>query len=76
MAIAGILIFSLGMSSLSKSISFKSNPSIPHIQCPYCKSVHTTKIQTLDRMGFIILSGAASGKIGKQWHCNDCKSNF
>ena len=76
MAVAGIFIFLLGMSSMSKSNSFKSNPKIPHIQCPYCKSVHTTKIQTLDRMGSIILTGAASGKIGKQWHCNDCKSDF
>ena len=48
----------------------------PTIICPYCKSDNTVKIDTISRMGSIFIAGAASGKIGKQWHCNNCKSDF
>lgn len=48
----------------------------PIIYCPYCKSDNTVKIDTISRMGSIFIAGAASGKIGKQWHCNNCKSDF
>ncbi|MCM1166214.1 MAG: hypothetical protein NC299_06970 [Lachnospiraceae bacterium] len=44
--------------------------------CPYCKSEDVVKIDAFDRAGSVILVGLASGKIGKQWHCNDCKSDF
>ncbi len=48
----------------------------PHVECPYCHSKDTEKISTISRAVSISLVGAASGKIGKQWHCNNCKSNF
>lgn len=51
-------------------------PNKPVIYCPYCKSDNTVKIDTISRMGSIYIAGAASGKIGKQWHCNNCKSDF
>lgn len=44
--------------------------------CPYCKSTNTEKISTVSRAVSVSLVGAASGKIGKQWHCNNCKSDF
>lgn len=44
--------------------------------CPYCKSTNTEKISTVNRAVSVSLVGAASGKIGKQWHCNNCKSDF
>ena len=44
--------------------------------CPYCKSADTKKISTLNRAVSVSLVGAASGKIGKQWHCNHCGSDF
>ncbi len=50
--------------------------SQPTIECPYCHSVNVTKIDALNRTGSILLFGLASGKIGKQWHCNNCKSDF
>lgn len=44
--------------------------------CPYCKSTNTEKISTMSRAVSVSLVGAASGKIGKQWHCKQCGSNF
>ena len=48
----------------------------PHIECPYCHSKDTEKIGTISRAVSISVAGAASGKIGKQWHCKNCNSNF
>ena len=47
-----------------------------HIQCPYCHSSNITKIDTFDRVISTGLFGLASKKLGKQWHCNTCKSDF
>ena len=44
--------------------------------CPYCKSADTKKLTALNRAVSVSLVGAASGKIGKQWHCNHCGSDF
>lgn len=46
------------------------------VVCPYCKSTNTEKISTMSRAVSVSLVGAASGKLGKQWHCNNCKSDF
>lgn len=46
------------------------------ITCPYCKSTNVSKISTLGRSISVGLFGLASGKVGKQWHCNGCKSDF
>lgn len=46
------------------------------VHCPYCNSTNVTKISTVDRVVSTGLFGLASKKIGKQWHCNECKSNF
>lgn len=48
----------------------------PHVPCPYCKSTNTEKISTVSRAVSVSLVGAASGKLGKQWHCKNCGSNF
>lgn len=46
------------------------------VVCPYCHSANTEKISTMSRAVSVSLVGAASGKIGKQWHCKQCGSNF
>ena len=46
------------------------------VVCPYCKSTNTERISTVSRAVSVSLVGAASGKIGKQWHCKNCNSNF
>lgn len=52
----------------------KSRPNA--VQCPYCKSWQTEKIGTGERVVSIAVAGPASGKIGKQFHCNKCGANF
>lgn len=46
------------------------------IQCPYCKSFDSKKISAGSRIVSTGLFGLGSSKIGKQWHCNSCKSDF
>ncbi len=46
------------------------------IECPYCHSTDTRKIGYFDRGLSVALLGLESTKIGKQWHCNHCGSNF
>lgn len=50
--------------------------SQPTITCPYCQSTNVSKIGTLGRMVSVGFWGLASGKVGKQWHCNKCGSDF
>lgn len=45
-------------------------------KCPICNSTDVVKISTLSRATSVGLLGIASSKIGKQWHCNNCKSDF
>lgn len=45
-------------------------------KCPYCQSTNLKKITVSDRFISVGLFGLASKKIGKQWHCNNCKSDF
>lgn len=53
----------------------KNNPLIT-VECPYCHCNDTKKIKTTGRVFSTGLFGFGSGKIGKQWHCNTCKSDF
>lgn len=48
----------------------------PLVFCPYCGSADTRKISTASRTASVAVVGVASSKIGKQWHCNKCKSDF
>lgn len=45
-------------------------------KCPYCQSTDLKKITGSDRFISVGLFGLASKKVGKQWHCNNCKSDF
>ena len=56
---------------------FNTHPSSnTTIECPYCHSTNTHKLSTISRGTSTLMFGLASGKIGKQWHCNKCGSNF
>ena len=60
-----------------KEIADRSSIYTPtFITCPYCHSTNVSKISTIDRGISVGMTGLASGKLGKQWHCNKCKSNF
>lgn len=46
-------------------------------KCPYCNSTNLKKISGFSKAGSVALFGIfAVGKVGKQWHCNSCKSDF
>lgn len=46
------------------------------VHCPYCKSTNVKKISASSRVGSVMILGIFSKKIGKQWHCNSCGSDF
>ena len=48
----------------------------PKVKCPYCSSGNVTKISNIQRSLSTYLLGLGSSKIGRQWHCNDCNSDF
>lgn len=49
---------------------------LPTVVCPYCQSTNLKKLDVIDRGVSFGLFGFASSKVGKQWHCNNCKSDF
>ena len=61
---------------LHAAVAKRDEERHPHIECPYCHSTNTEKITTLNRSISVSLVGAASSKLGKQWHCKNCNSNF
>lgn len=46
------------------------------VHCPYCNSTNVNKLSSTKKAMSIIGFGILSNKIGKQWHCNNCKSDF
>lgn len=62
--------------SRQEILSGKLNDNRTDVSCPYCHSTNTSKIGTLSRVVSTGLFGFASKKIGKQWHCNQCGSDF
>ena len=57
---------------LSQEYQYRNNA-----ECPYCHSKSTKKISGLSKVGSVVLWGVfAVGKVGKQWHCNNCNSDF
>lgn len=55
---------------------YKPTPK-PKVTCPYCQSTNTKKISTASKVGSVAMWGIfALGKTTKQWHCNNCKSDF
>ena len=45
-------------------------------KCPYCQSTNLRKLDFIDRGLSFGIFGFGSKKIGKQWHCNNCKIDF
>ena len=47
------------------------------VRCPYCNSTNTKKISEMSKAASVAVFGVfAMGKVSKQWHCNNCKSDF
>lgn len=45
-------------------------------KCPTCGSTNLRKISNLSKAGSVALFGIFSQKVKKQWHCNNCGSDF
>lgn len=54
----------------------EGRPPKPEVECPYCHSHNTTKISGMSRWLSVGLFGIGSKKVGKQWHCKSCGSDF
>lgn len=54
----------------------KYQEGVVNVECPFCHQYWTTKIGTGSRMLSAGLFGLGSKKIGKQWHCHFCNSDF
>ena len=47
------------------------------VTCPYCHSTNTRKISGASKAGSVAMFGVfGMGKASKQWHCNNCNSDF
>ena len=52
-----------------------NNQNIPH--CPTCGSTNIRKISGVSKAGSVAVWGVlAVGKVSKQWHCNNCGSEW
>ncbi len=49
---------------------------IPTVECPYCHSTNTKKISGTSKVINTAIFGILGTKRHKQWHCNQCKSDF
>ncbi len=61
---------------ISRAVERAQSDSRNNAKCPYCKSYNTKKISAASRGLSFGLFGFGSGKVGKQWHCKSCKSDF
>lgn len=57
-------------------VNYEAAESMRKVTCPYCGSVNVKKVSTISRMASVGFFGLSSKKVGKQWHCNNCKSDF
>lgn len=55
----------------------KEDNTKPVVTCPYCQSTDTKRISFFSKyLSASIWGVLAMGKVSKQWHCNNCKSDF
>ncbi len=53
------------------------NNSTISVKCPYCNSYNTSKISTTSKaLGAALIGVHAISRNTKEWHCNNCGSDF
>ena len=57
-------------------VNYEASEAMRKVTCPYCGSVNVKKVSTISRMASVSFFGLGSKKVRKQWHCNNCKSDF
>ncbi len=55
---------------------YRSYRSATIVNCPYCNSINTSKISTTSKAVNTAIFGIWGTKRHKQWHCNQCGSDF
>jgi len=54
-----------------------SSSNKPMVECPYCHSINTEKISATSKVVNTAIFGIFSlSRNSKQWHCNQCNSDF
>lgn len=46
------------------------------VHCPYCNSTNCKKISGVSKATSVAMFGIFPQKVKKQWHCNNCRSDF
>lgn len=61
----------------SDKIAYPSENTNPiPVECPYCHSKDTKKISDTSKVVDTLIWGPFGSKRFKEWHCNDCNSDF
>lgn len=69
--------FENGWKETKELFGTKNNDSAISVRCPYCNSYNTNKISTMSKaIGAALIGVHALARNSKQWHCNDCGSDF
>lgn len=61
---------------INKHTINKPNETNPTVECPYCHSNDTKKITNTSKVVNTAIFGIFGTKRYKQWHCNNCKTDF
>ncbi len=57
--------------------NYSNQSSVIEVECPYCHSTNTKKITTTSKALHTVIFGMMSlSRNSKQWHCNNCNSDF
>lgn len=56
--------------------SYSRPSNKPVVECPYCHSTNTKKITATSKAVNTAVWGIFGTKRHKQWHCNNCGSDF
>ena len=69
--------FENGWKETKELFGNKGNNPTSVVRCPYCNSYNTVKISTMSKAIAAALIGVhALARNSKQWHCNNCGSDF
>lgn len=60
----------------NRSTQNTSEADVGIVKCPFCQSTSVKKLGSVGRLASIGFWGLASSKVGKQWHCKNCNSDF
>lgn len=76
-----IIEFQLKMSQFKASLSHqtktKEEKRTDQVICPYCRSDNTRRISGISKAASVAMMGVyAIVESSRQWHCNNCQSDF